>query len=119
MADEVEALRGQFVVEIGVRQAWPFEQPLDLVRVRKQFAPQVERAGPASLDEQLVADRVVTVRSRRVATRASGDGGAQREDRVAAREVAAAGKAGRTCQRDLDARRSWNTAAPTRTVASA
>jgi hypothetical protein len=24
MADEVKALRGQFVVEVGVRQAWPF-----------------------------------------------------------------------------------------------
>jgi hypothetical protein len=24
MADEVEALRAQFVVEVGVRQAWPF-----------------------------------------------------------------------------------------------
>jgi hypothetical protein len=24
VADEVEALRGQFVVEVGVRQAWPF-----------------------------------------------------------------------------------------------
>ena len=24
MADEVEPLRGQFVVEVGLRQAWPF-----------------------------------------------------------------------------------------------
>jgi hypothetical protein len=51
MADEVEALRGQFVVEVGVRQAWPFlafcDNQFEPPRETRLFIGTVFRVGSA------------------------------------------------------------------------